>query len=364
MLEPITSALVRVERVVDRSLSAFRRRFDLWDDVHVLPYHGYGTPDRVRLLGRVLDDKEVDHEGALTTLENIRLTARRYVSDEVPRAQVVIEINGQTVRTETDEDGYYDLEIDLDSPLRPGWVEATVTVEEPDHAQETARIIVPRPEARFAVISDLDDTVIRTGATNKLRFARVVLLNNATTREVFPGVGAFYQALVNEGGAETNPIFYVSSSPWNLYRQFAGALDHRGVPPGPIFLKDFGIDPGKFIKTGHHSHKLEQIQTLLDVYPGLDVVLVGDSGQEDPEIYQQIVARNPTRVAAVFVRDVTDPARDREVQHIARDVETRGVPMRLVADTVEAARAAAELGLIDAAEVERVRLAAADEQAP
>ena len=364
MIEPVTSALVRVERVVDRSLSAFRRRFDLWNDVHVLPYHGYGTPRRVRLLGRVLDDEEVGHEGALTRLENVRLTARRFISDEVPGAQLTIEIGGRTVRTETDEDGYYDLEVDLDRPLSPGWAEATVTVEEPGHARATARIVVPRAGARFAVISDLDDTVVRTGATDKLRFARVVLLNNATTREVFPGVGAFYRALVDEGGAETNPVFYVSSSPWNLYRQFAGALDHRGVPAGPIFLKDFGVDPGKFIKTGHRSHKLEQIQTLLNVYPDLDVVLVGDSGQEDPEIYQQVVARNPARVAAVFVRDVADAARSRAVRHVARDVETRGVPMRLVSDTVEAAHAAAELGLVEAADVERVRRAAAGERGP
>ena len=361
VLDALTTALVHAERVVDRSLSQFRRRYGLWRDVHVLPYHGYGRPDRVRLVGRVLDDKEVEHEGALTRIESARLTARRFISDEVPGATLTVRLGGEAFRTETDEDGYYDLEVEPAAPLGRGWAEATVTVEEPQHAEATARIVVPPAEARFLVVSDVDDTVIRTGATNKLRFARVVLLNNATTREVFPGVGAFYQALVNEGGVFTNPIFYVSSSPWNLYRQFTGALDHRGVPPGPIFLKDFGVDPGKFIKTGHHAHKLDQIESLLSFYPDLDVVLVGDSGQEDPEIYQQVVARHPARVAAVFVRDVTDDARDRAVRHIARDVEARGVPMRLVSDTVEAAEASADLGLVDTAEVERVRTAAADE---
>ena len=361
MRDALTAALVRAERVVDRSLSQFRRRYGLWRDVHVLPYHGYGRPDRVRLFGRVLDDEEVEHEGALTRFESARLTARRFLSDEVPGARVTVRLGGEAFHTETDEDGYYDLDVEPAAPPAPGWAEATVTVEEPQHAEATARIVVPRPDARFMVVSDLDDTVIRTGATDKLRFARVVLLNNATTREVFPGVGAFYRALVNEGGEATHPIFYVSSSPWNLYRQFTGALDHRGVPPGPVFLKDFGIDPGKFIKTGHHVHKLEQIETLLEFYPDLNVVLVGDSGQEDAEIYQQVVARHPARVAAVFVRDVADDARDRAVRHIARDVEARGVPMRLVSDTVEAAEAAADLGLVDAGGVERVRAAAAEE---
>ena len=362
MLDALTSALVRAERVVDRSLSAFRRRYGLWRDVHVLPYHGYGRPDRVRLVGRVLDDKEVEHEGALTRFESARLTARRFASDEVPGARLTVRLGGEAFHAETDEDGYYRLDVRPAAPLGRGWTEAAVTVEEPQHAEATARIVVPPADARFMVVSDLDDTVVRTGATNKLRFARVVLLNNATTREVFPGVGAFYRALVEEGGAATNPIFYVSSSPWNLYRQFTGALEHRGVPPGPVFLKDFGVDPGKFIKTGHHAHKLEQVEALLAFYPDLGVVLIGDSGQEDPEIYQQVVARHPARVAAVLVRDVTDDARERAVRRIARDVEARGVPIRLVRDTVGAAEAAAELGLIDAAEVVRVHEAAEAEE--
>ena len=362
VLDAALSALVRAERVVDRSLSAFRRRYGLWNDVHVLPYHGYGRPDRARLFGRVLDDKEVEHEGALTRFESARLTARRFVSDEVPGARVTVRLGGEAFHAETDEDGYYDLDVEPAAPLAPGWAEAAVTVEEPQHAEATARIVVPRPDARFMVVSDLDDTVIRTGATDKLRFARVVLLNNATTREVFPGVGALYRALVGEGGAEANPIFYVSSSPWNLYRQFTGALAHRGVPPGPLFLKDFGVDEGKFIKSGHHAHKLEQVGALLGFYPDLPAVLVGDSGQEDAEIYQRVVARHPNRVAAVFIRDVADEARGRAVRHVARDVEARGVPMRVVADTVGAAEAAAELGLVAADAVDRVRRAAAAER--
>ena len=367
MFQTVTAALSRVERAVDHAIASTRRRFGWWSDIHILPYHGYGRPGRVRLRGRVLDDREVEHEGALTRWESARLTARRFLSDEVPGARLAVRLGDLSVETETDQDGYYDLEITPTSPLAPGWHEAQVRLLDPldgGPAQATARFVVPPPDAPFAVVSDLDDTVVRTGATDKVRFARVVLFNNATTRAVFPGVGAFYRALVGgRDGGTARPIFYVSSSPQNLYRQFAGTLQHRGVPPGPIFLKDFGLDPGKFIKTGHHGHKLDRIAEVLAFYPALDVVLVGDSGQEDPEIYQEAVVRHPGRVRAVFVRDVADPARDRAVRHIARDVEARGVPMRLVADTEQAARAAAELGLIAEADVEAVQAAARQERA-
>ncbi|WP_420454612.1 App1 family protein [Rubrivirga sp.] len=363
MPNPFLSALLSVERVVDHSIARVRRRFDLWDDLHVVPYHGYGDAGRVRLRGRVLDDEEVDHEGELTRWESARLTARRYLSDEVPGARLAVTVAGRTVETTTDEDGYYDLAVEAELAEGDLWREATVRLLEPveaDHApvEVAHRFQVPPPDARFLLISDLDDTVLRTGATDKLRFARVVLLNNATTREVFPGVGAFYRALCDQDGRPTNPVFYVSSSPWNLYRQFVGTLEHRNVPPGAVFLKDFGVDPGKFIKTGHHAHKLERIEEVLRFYPDLPAILVGDSGQEDPEIYQRVVARFPGRVRAVFVRDVTGPARDREVDQITRDVEARGVPMRRVASTVEAAEAAAELGLVDDDAVHRVRWAA------
>ena len=380
MLTPLTHALAAVEGVADRTKAAVKRRFDLWDHVHALPFAAWGTEREVRFLGRVLDDHKTEDEAGLSRLESARLTFRRFKSDEVPRATVRLTLAGQWIEAETDGDGYYDAVMELEAPLAGGpWFEAEARVLDPVYSPPTrARVVIPTPEATFAVLSDMDDTVLRTGATNKLRFTKVVTFGNATTREVFPGVGAFYHALqagasgeldeeaaVARGEREAggpNPLFYVSSSPWNLYQQFVGTLEHRGVPHGPLFLKDFGIDPGKFIKTGHGSHKLDWIGTVFGTYPDLPFVLIGDSGQEDAEIYQEAVRRHPGQVRAVFIRDVTDEARDREVHRIARDVEARGVPMRLVKTTVEAAEAAADLGLIAPEAVGVVRRAAREER--
>lgn len=367
MPNPLLTALAAVERVVGHGVARVRRQFGLWDDLHVLPYHGYGRPGLVRLKGRVLDDEDIGHEGALTRWESAKLTARRFISDEVSDARVRITLAGTTVEVTTDQGGYYEAELAVDLGTDQLWHEAEVELLEPVEpdrppARATQGVLTPPEGARFLLISDLDDTVIRTGATNKFRFARVVLLNNATTREVFPGVGAFYQALGEVDGTPTNPVFYLSSSPWNLYRQFVGALDHRQVPPGAVFLKDFGVDRDKFIKTGHYAHKLERIERLFAFYPDLPAVLVGDSGQEDPEIYQQAVARHPGRVRAVFIRDVTADGRDREVDQIVRDVEARGVPMRRVESTEEAVEAAVEIGLVGPEAVERVRRACEEER--
>lgn len=366
MLTPLTHAIAAVEGVVDRTKHRLKSRFDLWENVHAQPYGAWGTEREVRFMGRVLDDKRTEREDELTRWGSVLVTARRFRSDEILGARVRVTLGETTVETTTDGDGYYDVTARLAAPPADGpWHSASVQVLSPVEAPpDEQRVLIPPASAAFGVISDMDDTVIRTGATNKLRFARVVLLNNATTREVFPGVGAFYQAL--QGGPDGegfNPFFYVSSSPWNLYRQFMGVLQYRGVPMGPLFLKDFGIDPGKFVKSGHGSHKLEWIGTVLGAYPHLRFVLIGDSGQEDPEIYQQAVARHPGRIRAVFIRDVTDERRDREIHAIARDVEARGVPMRLVTSTEDAAEAAADLGLVAPDAVGRVREASQAEAA-
>jgi phosphatidate phosphatase APP1 len=116
----------------------------------------------------------------------------------------------------------------------------------------------------------------------------------------------------------------------------------HGLPAGPLFLKDWS--PTTLGK--HHDHKLGIIRTLLGTYPDLPFVLIGDSGEEDPEIYRQAVAEHPGRIEAVFIRDVTSDERDAEVREIAAEVEKMGTPMFAVPDSATAAEHAASMGLV------------------
>jgi phosphatidate phosphatase APP1 len=367
MLKPLSRTFSAVEGALDRAKLGLKWKYDLWQDLRVRPYLGYGTAEEVRLTGRVLDDKRIEIGPSDSVWTNVRRTLRRVESDEVPGATVRLVDGDQTFEAETDEDGYFLFRYAPDAPERP-WHRVRLELvspapDDPVEANATAHILVPPGDAAFAVVSDLDDTVVKTGATNKLTYARAVLLNNAHSRLPFPGVAAFYRALRNgPSGDGFNPFFYVSSSPWNLFGQFRGFLRHRDIPEGPIFLKDFGIDEDKFIKSGHRSHKLDYIRTLLDTYPDLGFVLVGDSGQEDADIYARVVRERPGRVRAIYIRDVTDEAGDRRVQRIADEVERLGVPMRLVEHSETAARHAAELGLIPDDAVEPVAAESAEEE--
>jgi phosphatidate phosphatase APP1 len=113
-------------------------------------------------------------------------------------------------------------------------------------------------------------------------------------------------------------------------------MDIQGIPPGPMFLQDYGIDDITFIHDAHDVHKLREIQSVLDYYPTLPFVLIGDSGQHDPEIYLRVIQANPGRIRLVIIRDVTEEIRDKAVARIGEDAKTAGVDMFYVKTSAEA----------------------------
>ncbi len=355
----VTTAARDLEDWFDAWRFEVKRRHGLLGRLEVLPYRGHGTERRLFLRGRVLEEKGITRSMSDDTLwENVRNMARRFGSDEIAGARVRATFGDVRAHVVADEEGFFDVSLELEEPpdAADTWHAVELELLHPDSTgagpvRSTGHVLVPG-RARFAVISDLDDTVVHSSATNVLKMAWIVVRNNAYTRLPFPGVSAFYEAL-REGTAEDqeNPIFYVSSSPWNIYDLLEDFLDVNGIPAGPLFLKDWS--PTTLGK--HHDHKLGIIRTLLATYPELPFVLIGDSGEKDPEIYRQAVAAHPGRIEAVYIRDVTSDERDAEVKKIAAEVEEMGTTMVAVADTAAAAEHAASIGLISPDAPERVR---------
>ena len=315
-------------------------------------FRGYGTPTRLRLRGRVLRSSGlVRSRLGDSVVDNVRNMFRRFRSDEVPGALVAARAPvGGEVRARADQEGHFEVVLDLPRPLAEPRVWEPVELEllEPaapaGPARATGQVLVPR-NPQYAVISDLDDTVLHSNATSLWQMARLTLLHNAHTRLPYEGVAGFYQALQRgRDGEAYNPVFYVSNSPWNLYDLLEDFLDVHGIPRGPLLLRDWSL---RGLRAGE-THKLAAIKALLDEYPGLQVVLVGDCGERDPEIYRQVVLRHPGRVLAVYVRDVA-PARRAAVRAIAAELAGHGVELILSADTEAARRHALDRGLIVAA---------------
>src|SRR5687768_1452452 len=94
----------RIEGVWDKLHLGARRRLGLIGPALILPYRKFGTPERLRLGGRVIEDKGVISAPRSDSMrENIRLTLKRYASNEIPGARVAFELAGETGEVLTDE---------------------------------------------------------------------------------------------------------------------------------------------------------------------------------------------------------------------------------------------------------------------
>ena len=349
-----------------------RKRSGSFKRLQVLAYRGFGNSSEIYLKGRVLSERESPKleadikpgaDGATvgepqgdSIFTNILATYRRFHSIEVPRAVVRVTYGGESHEVVTNEDGFFELHLkNAESGSTNPWREIKVELTSPktealEPVVVTAQAIVPSPTARYGIISDIDDTVIVSHATSLLKVAYTTFARNARGRVAFPGVGAFYRALqAGTTDSEFNPIFYVSSGPWNLYDLLVEFMELNEIPLGPILLQDYGLAEKQIISASHRDHKLAQIRKLLETYPDLPFILIGDSGQHDPEIYRKVLEEVPNRIRAIYIRDVSKEARDSEVRKLAGEVKKHGGELLLVQNTLEAARHAVEKGFISAA---------------
>jgi phosphatidate phosphatase APP1 len=326
-----------VESQIDRRLRARPGK------LAISAYRGFGRPDEMLLRGRILLERPVTRAREAESLwRNLLNTYHRFQSDEVAGAKVRASYRDAVVETVSDDEGHFQVRLQpRELASHTLWHEAAIELPDSNGISAIAEVMIPSEAASFGVISDIDDTIVQTNATSLLRMVRSIV-NNAAARLPFEGVADLYQAL----HAERNPIFYVSSSPWNLYELLHDYMDLNRIPHGPMFLQDWGIDEKMLILASHTEHKLAQIQAVVDYYPTLKFVLIGDSGQHDPEIYLEVIRAHPGRVLAVFIRDVTPDLRDKGVTQIANEVNALGVEMIYVKDSHEALTHARRLGLL------------------
>lgn len=322
----------RLRRAASRAPAHFR----------IEPYGGHGGAEGVVVRGRVLDDPPlsdaVEGEGVVAA---VRRTIRGFLTDELPGVPLRVSLAGATVEVVTDTEGYFLTTLRpepdrLTSPWTTGSVELNGDYRGTTEPHTTTLAVrVAEPEARFAIVSDIDDTVLETGVQRVGRMIRQTLTGSALTRTPFPGTAELY----NDLAAGVNPVFYVSSSPWNLHAFLVAFLRHRSFPTGSVLLRDLlGTASGREQKTG-------RIREILDLHPRLPFVLLGDSGEKDPEIYAEIVDAYPGRILAVYIREVRVDPQDGRVERVSQ-AWRHDVPFVLVPDSDAVRRHATELGLL------------------
>jgi phosphatidate phosphatase APP1 len=226
---------------------------------------------------------------------------------------------GAEERVTTDQDGYFRVHLHPQSEPSPHdlWHTMDLILEQPERIEARGQVFIPPESSRYVVISDIDDTIMHTGVANKLGMLWRLFVEDAQSRVAFPGVAALYRALhTGVSGHEANPVLYVSRAPWGLYSILDEFFDLHGIPVGPVlFLREWGVSWKSPLPRKAEDHKQDLIRNMLSLYRDLPFILIGDSGQHDPEVYRQIVEEHPGRVLAVYIRNVSrDAQRIKEIE--------------------------------------------------
>lgn len=271
-------------------------------------YRGYANEREIIVFGHVfkkyapdvfdLDKSWYKHAWAVIRMFSIKTMAN------VP---VKFQFNTISAETKTLKDGYFRFSIPHHQKLESGWHDFTISTEtEDENIEETGEFIKPFLGG-FGIISDIDDTFLVSHSRNIFMKIYVMLTKNVNKRHVFEGVVAHYRYLDHLGRDDkktTNVFFYVSSSEWNLYNFIIQFTKLHKFPKAVLKLKNIksGIADFLFTGDGNHEGKFDQIKHLIEFYPKLHFVLLGDDSQHDAFIYERICKIFPNNISAVYLR--------------------------------------------------------------
>ncbi|GGM11371.1 App1 family protein [Promicromonospora citrea] len=266
-------------------------------------YTGYGTPERVRVLARVLLAPRGHTGPDRDLLRAGRRGFRHYLTVPAPHQRVRVQVGATTSDVASDRAGYVDVEVPTDEPLAAGAHRVTLTC--PDVAEPVvgeATVVVLDESTRFGVISDMDDTTMVTAVPRPLLAAWNTFVRHSSSRRAVPGMAELYRTL-----GEAHPdaaFFYLSTGAWNTAGTLRAFLERNGYPAGPLLLTDWGPTLTGWFRSGP-AHKDASLELLMSWFPHVRWLLVGDDGQHDPEIYDRAARRRPGRVRAVAIRELT-----------------------------------------------------------
>ena len=326
------------------------------DPLQIIAFQSYGTDQHFYMRGRALEDETINLEqkGLFALFIN---SWKRFESDEIKYADLQIKLpSGQKLNASTDDHGYFKIDEQLDG-LRSmanaeGWLKVEISYNGQNNRdiQKSNRfpgeILIPSSNVDFGVISDIDDTIIHTGVASTLKWKLLInsIFRSASNRIPLEGAAEFYHKLHRGiSGANANPIFYVSHSPWNLYRYLEFFLKQNDFPKGPILLRSFKDIFKK--KTGDQPQKHIEILNILKSYPELKFILIGDSGERDADIYIDIAQNYPDQVAAIYLRVVKHRKKMLRVRALFENFDT--VPVLLVESSAQAIEHARSHGFIN-----------------
>ncbi len=293
-------------------------------------YRGYTNGDELIVMGHVFKPtNRKDYDFQKKNLTNAKAVIKLFTIKTQANAEVFLNYNGTQIRTRTLDDGYFKFTIPLNNQVPFGWNTYRVSIFHNNEELVFEGSYVHPTEGEWGFISDIDDTFLVSHSSSFFRKLYILLFRNLNTRKVFEDVVPHYEALSRagrDGSDERNVFFYVSSSEWNLYQFIKQFAVLHEMPKAVLLLKSIKTRISDFVFSGRgdHNHKFVKIRHVLEMYPKLKFVLLGDDSQQDPYLYQNLCKIFPVTVKAVYIRQTGAQAKEKTMKLI-ENMESMGV---------------------------------------
>lgn len=314
-------------------------------------YHSFGSSKQVQITGHVFEQKppEIFSETNFFIANLLALIALFKVKT-IPNVELELDFFGTKYKTKSLEDGFFRFEFDANSDLPYAWHIVKITgknVLNGEIISSEGKLFVPKI-TKFAVISDIDDTIMKSYSATIFRRLYELISKNPYRRKVFENTIEWYQELADEKypGNESRAFFYVSSSEWNLYEYLNVVFKQNKLPEG-IFLLNSLRTLRSFWKTGKTGHegKLLRIGRLMHTFPHVKFLLIGDNTQKDPEIYEEIVSKYPDQIKAMMIRN-SRQSKVAETALILKKIAAKNIPVIQFTTTKEAIEFSREIDIV------------------
>jgi phosphatidate phosphatase APP1 len=316
-------------------------------------YHGYGNEEKIIVMGHVLKLSPYPRKTFRPNrIVNFFSTIRLFMVIPFSRAKISIEWNGNIYHTEAEDDGFFRFELFPESPVSFGWQKVEVQLQEEKYRhriiKSVSEIYIPFP-SQHGFISDVDDTFLISHSARFRRKLYVLFTKNAHSRKPFKDVVNHYELLAqhNQVNKNQNPFFYVSGSEWNLYDLISEFARINRLPKG-IFLLSKMKGILKFWKSGSTNlmTKFTRIIRIIEDFPKLQFVLLGDDSQMDVSIYLSVVKHFPGKIFAVYIRQ-TGNSKNKELENKLKEMNNNSVHCCYFKHSAEAIIHSRDIGLLD-----------------
>jgi phosphatidate phosphatase APP1 len=290
----------RISDVVNAVRMEFAKHWNFTSQT--IAYQGYGSTGWVRVLGRVVLTKKpapgsrAEH-AARNGTQNVR-GWRAFTSVPVQFVEVKITIGGVTTRVRADRGGLIDTVVNV--KLSPGWHIAVLQADGTEPVETLIQVI--SADAKFGIVSDIDDTVMVTALPRPFLALWNTFVLSERARMATPGMAVLMERLTIEH--PDAPVIYLSTGPWNAAPTLARFLSRNMYPSGALLLTDWGLTQDRWFRSGR-EHKHRNLERLAKEFPDVRWLLIGDNGQHDEQIYSGFAQENADKVAAIAIRQLS-----------------------------------------------------------